>query len=173
MTAGPPPPQRVPAEPDEASASMDEVIALLEKMIARASTFSEDARNRRVDDEWSTIESIRHMVFVIDIWLGKMIRRQDDPFHPIGLPPHFLPAKPEGSSIDPQAHPGFDEACEVLMGRIGTLDAFVASLSPGELQRPIGTHAGTVAGGLGVVFDELTYHAGFVNRDLDKIEGTR
>lgn len=167
--AGPPPPERVPADVDAARESLAVVVDVLDSTIARASALSDAQRDTRVDDEWSAVESIRHLVFVIDIWLGKLIQGADDPFHPIGLPPHFVPSKPPGSSVDPDARPTFDEACEVLRGRLATLTAFIDALTSDDLARPIGTHAETVAGGLGVIFDELTYHAGFMNRDLDVI----
>jgi hypothetical protein len=173
MTTGPPPPQRVPADPAAARVSVAEVTRLLEATVARASTLSEADRNQRVNDDWSTVESIRHVVFVIDVWVGKLIKGEDDPFHPIGLPPHFVPAKPPGSSVDPDARPTFDEARDVLRGRLASLGAFVTSLDQADLDRPNDTHAKTVAGALGVVFDELTYHDGFINRDLDVIEKAR
>ena len=42
-----------------------------------------------------------------------------------------------------------------------------------ELDRAIEAHAGTVAGALGVLFDELAAHNRFINRDLDLIESSR
>ena len=138
--------------------------------MARASTFTEDQRHQRVDDEWSTVESLRHIVFVVDVWLGRIIKGEDDPFHPMGLPPHFAPRKPPGSSIAPDAAPTFEEACEAVRGRLEILSAFVNALAPDELARPIEGHAKTVAGGLAVIFDELQAHNYFMNRDLDVIQ---
>jgi hypothetical protein len=163
----------VPADVDAARSSVLSVTEALEATMARASSFSVEELNRRVDDEWSTVESIRHIVFVIDVWLGKAINGADDPFHPIGIPPHFVPRVLPGSSIDADASPTFDEGCEVLRGRLATLASFVDGLTDDGLARKIGTHAGTVAGGLGVIFDELTYHDMFINRDLTKIEQGR
>jgi hypothetical protein len=171
--SGPPPPQRVPADPDEARRHAADVRDLLEATIARASAFTEDDCNRRVDDEWSSVESLRHIVFVVDVWLGRTIKGETDPFHPMGIPPHFVPRVLPGSSIDPDVSPTFDEACEALRERLATLNAYMDALSPDELSREIGTHAKDVAGGLGVIFDELTFHNGFINRDLDKIERVR
>lgn len=167
---GPPAPQRVPADVEEAHRHVGDVRDLLEATITRASAFTEEDRNRRVNDEWSTVESFRHIVFVVDVWLGKTIKGEDDPFHPTGIPPHFVPRVFPGSSIDPEASPTFAEACEVLRGRLSTLDAYVEKLGADELAREIGTHAKTVAGGLGVIFDELTFHNSFINRDLDIIK---
>jgi hypothetical protein len=171
---GPPPkPRNVPADARDGQKHVTTVTDLLETSIARASTFTEEERNQRVDDEWSMVESLRHIVFVVDVWLGRTIKGEEDPFHPIGIPPHFVPRKLPGSSIDPDVDPTFDEACDVLRGRLATLDEFCSALTMDELARPIGGHAETVAGGLGVIFDELTFHNGFINRDLDKIEKAR
>jgi hypothetical protein len=168
MTDGPPPIQNIPADIDAARASVDEVATKLNATIARASRLTEDQRRQRVNDEWSAIESLRHIVFVVDIWLGKLIRGEDDPFHAMGLPPHFVQQPPP--SIDPNADPTFDEACEAVRGRLEILRSYVDGLAPEEMSRGIGTHAKNVAGGLGVIFDELLAHDSFINRDLNEIE---
>ncbi len=171
--SGPPPIQRAPADVDAAHASIAGVKHLLETTIERSSSFTADERSQRVDDEWSTIESLRHITFVIDVWLGRTLKGEEDPFHPIGIPPHFVPRVLPGSSIDADADPTFEETCDVLRGRLETLAAFCQALTPDELARPIGGHAETVAGGLGVIFDELHAHNFFINRDLDKLEKAR
>jgi hypothetical protein len=145
----------------------------LERTMLRVSSFRDDDRHRRVNDEWSAVESLRHLVLVIDIWLSKAILGQPDPFHPIGLPPSFMPPKLPGSSIDPEARPAFDETCQVLHGRIAGLRTYVDALTQEELDRSIKAHAGSVAGALGVLFDEMAAHNRFVNRDLDLIESSR
>jgi hypothetical protein len=53
------------------------------------------------------------------------------------------------------------------------LESFVASLEDTDLERPNATHAKNLAGALAVVFDELTAHNLFINRDLDAIEQAR
>ena len=138
----------------------------------RASSLPDNDRHRRVNDEWSTVESLRHLVLVIDLWLSKAILGHPDPFHPIGLPPSFMPPTLPGSSIDPDARPAFDEACQVLRQRLADLRTYVDALTQEELDRPIEAHAGTVAGALGVLFDELAAHNRFINRDLDLIESS-
>ena len=141
--------------------------------MVRASSLPDDDRHRRVNDEWSTVESLRHLVLLIDLWLSKAILGHSDPFHPMGLPPSFMPPKLPGSSIDPDARPAFDEACQVLRARIAALRTYVDGLTQAELDRSIEAHAGTVAGALGVLFDELAAHNRFINRDLDLIESSR
>ncbi len=161
----PPPPRPVPtvaAAREIASALTDQ----LEATMRRAALLTDDARQQRVNDEWSVVESLQHLIFVVDVWLGRTIRGAEDPFHPIGLPPSFVPRTLPGSSIDAEARPTFDEACEVLRERLADLRGYLDALPPDELGRSIGTHAATVAGGLGVIFDELAAHDHFINRDL-------
>jgi DinB family protein len=148
--------------------------AELERTMLRAKSFPDEDRHRRMNDEWSTVESLRHLVLVVDLWLSKAILGEQDPFHPIALPPTFMPPKLPGSSIDPDAGPSFDEACEVLRGRLSAVRTYVdEGLTQEELERPIKAHAGTVGGALGVLVTELKAHASFMTRDLDLIEAER
>jgi DinB superfamily len=139
----------------------------------RASSLPDVDCHRRVNDEWSVVESLRHLVLVIDLWLSKAILGHSDPFHPMGLPPSFMPPKLPGSSIDPEARPAFDEACQVLRERLVGFRTYAGALTQEELDRSIEAHAGTVAGALGVLSDELAAHNRFINRDLDLIESSR
>ena len=170
--APPPPPPPVTPVPDVGTAreSAESVRVRLEATMSRASSFTEDALHLRVNDEWSTVESMRHLVLVVDLWLSRTILGEKDPFHPTALPPTFMPPKlfPD-SSIDPDVRPSFDEACEVLRGRIAGLGRYVDELTADELARPIEAHAHTVGGALSVIFSELTAHDRFINRDLDQV----
>jgi len=162
--------------PDIATARQKDAEAerRLAATVDRLGSFTEAQRHQRVDDEWSAVESVRHLVLVIDLWLSKAIRGERDPFDPIALPPTFMPPKlfPD-SSIDPDAHPSCDEACAVLRGRIEDLHRYIDSLTADELDRPIEAHAGTVGGALDVLFTELAAHDHYINRDLDRIEADR
>jgi hypothetical protein len=171
----PPPPPVVPVETvDEARASAAADIARLEATMDRASgSFTEEERSLGVDDEWSTVQSLRHLVLVVDLWLTKTILGEADPFHPMALPPSFMPPRLPGTSIDPDASPTFGEACEVLRGRLEAIRSYVGTLTAEELARPVPAHAKTVGGALSVLFSELRAHDRFVNRDLDVIEERR
>lgn len=170
------PPPRLPAlapVPDvhTARASAAQCDARIETTIRRARTFTEGERQQRVDDEWSTVESLRHMILVIDLWLSHTIQGDDDPFHPMALPPTFMPPTLfPGTSVDPNARPSFDTACEVLRQRIAALGHFVEELvTTDELARPVDAQLQTVAGALSVIFHELAAHDRFINRDLDHL----
>lgn len=171
MPEAPPPPPPVhpvpdvPAARERARSARDR----LETTIARASGFTEDQRNERVDGEWSTIESLRHLVLVIDLWLSRTILGNPDPFHPIALPPSFMPPKlfPE-SSIDPDARPSFAEACDVIRDRLAAVQAYVDGMTEADLERSVAAHAKTVGGALSVLFNELAAHDAFIHRDLER-----
>ena len=108
----PPPPPVVPV-PDVATARalFAEAQVRLDTTIRRLGLFTEDERHGRVDDEWSAVESLRHLVLIIDLWLSKAIIGEHDPFDPIALPPTFMPPKlfPD-SSIDPDAQPTYEDS---------------------------------------------------------------
>lgn len=139
----------------------------------RASGFSAAELGRGVNDEWPTVQSLRHVVLVVDLWLSRNILGGEDSFHPIALPPSFAPAKLPGSSIDPDADPSFEEAREVVRTRLGPVTDHVTRLNEDEFEWPTETHAKTVAGALDVLFKELLAHNYFMNRDLDIIEKQR
>ena len=115
------------------------------------------------------MQSIRHLVMVLDGWFSRTIKGEDDPFHPIGLPPSFMPPRPEGTSIDPEADPSFEEARDVLRERFAAFREYVDQLTQEELSRPIDNFTGSVHGSLWVIFGELWAHDRFMNRDLDVI----
>ena len=170
----PPPPPIVPVPSVEAAhASAAEATGGLEATMRRTTSFSDEELHRSVNNEWSTVDSLRHVVLIIDLWLSKAILGEQDPFHPIALPPTFMPPKLPGSSIDPDARPTFDEACDVLRGRLATVRAYIDKLTPDDLERPVKAHAKTVGGALDVLFGEMKAHNRFINRDLDIIEGSR
>lgn len=142
----------------------------LERTITRASSFTERQRHQRVDDEWSTVESLRHLVLVIDLWLARAILGDPDPFDSMALPPTFMPPTLfPGSGIDPDADPSFEEVCGVLRRRVAGLTEYLDGVADDDLVRPVDAHVGTVGGALAVVFHEMEAHDRFVNRDLDRL----
>jgi hypothetical protein len=67
--APPPPPPPVVPVPDVLTAR--ESLALAQRRLdattSRLVSFTEDERQQRVDDEWSAVESLRHLVLTIDL----------------------------------------------------------------------------------------------------------
>ncbi len=169
-------PERKKLFPTEPEAFPDALAILeeqLERTWERARKLTEVQRNQRVDEEWSTVETVRHLIFVVDGWISGTVLGRKNPHHPIGLPPTFMTAKPEGTAIDPDARPAFEEALDVWRGRLDVLRGVVAGLTTEELARPIPQlHANTILGALWIVFDEVWAHNQFMNRDMGVLESS-
>ena len=85
--------------------------------LAAAEDLPESVRQERVEEEWSLVETLRHLVFVTDAWFGRAVLGRDHPYHPFGLVPAFLG---DGSrlGLDPSAAPSFAEVLAVREARV-------------------------------------------------------
>jgi DinB superfamily len=86
--------------------------------VARARTLPEASLFERVDDEWSFVETLRHLIFATDAWLLRMVRQLSHPYHPWGLAGSFL-TDPASLGIDPEARPSLDDVLAVRRERSG------------------------------------------------------
>jgi len=82
-------PERARMAPHD-SDGFREAWAILERLwegtVARARTFPEEALHRSVDDEWSFIQTLRHLNFASACWVNRMILGDVSPWHPLDLP---------------------------------------------------------------------------------------
>src|SRR6476660_6847235 len=62
---------RDPQTVADISAAFDLMESLWEETVARARTFTPDQLNERVDDEFSFLETLRHLVFANDCWVSR------------------------------------------------------------------------------------------------------
>src|SRR5947209_19986104 len=60
------------------------------RTLARARTLPEGLLYERVDDDWSFVETQRHLILATDAWLFRMVRHTSHPYHPWGLAGSFL-----------------------------------------------------------------------------------
>ncbi|MGH7692226.1 MAG: DinB family protein [Candidatus Dormibacteria bacterium] len=142
--------------------------------VERARALPEPLLNQQVDEEWSFVETLRHMIFAIDSWLGRMIRQQDHPFHPFGIAGPWL-QDPGGLGLNVEASPSSSEVLEVFWERIAEVRATIASVTPGELERvceppAVPGHPNRtepVGQCLRVILNEAWLHSRYANRDLD------
>src|SRR3990170_3265403 len=56
----------------------------------RAGSMAEGSEDIGVDDEWSMVETLRHLIFVHDSWFRRCILGLTEPFTAMGLGPHFV-----------------------------------------------------------------------------------
>jgi hypothetical protein len=174
-------PERTKLSPSD-PAGFAEALALVEsrwqETIARGRELGEDATHQRVDDEWSFVETLRHMLFVIDAWVSRVVLGADD-FHRLALPPTFIRGDLSTFGMEIGASPTLDETIAAYESRLSTLRGVVEKLTPEELTRdcspkgpgfpPEGIPA-TVIAALHTVLNEAWFHNRFANRDLDTIE---
>lgn len=131
-----------------------------------------DRLNLQVNEEWSALESLRHLVFVADDWYGRTVRDETMPYWSGGLMPSFL-NHPERVGIDESADPDLDQVLGVFQKRMAQLDASFSNLTADELLRSCsGSYsAGTsqpvsVRTCLQALLEEFAAHRRYVERDL-------
>ncbi|MDN5797234.1 MAG: DinB family protein [Intrasporangium sp.] len=135
-------------------------------------------QNRRVDGEWSAVETLRHLVFVTDAWFRRGVLGVEKPYHPIGLAPHFVKNQHE-MGLDPEAHPTLEEVRVVRAAQATEILAYLFEATDEALEEP-GARTSepgwpsdpsdeTVLGCLQVLLDEEWAHHQFCVRDLARL----
>jgi hypothetical protein len=147
--------------------------------VARAERLPEPALRLRVDDEWSFVETLRHLVFATDAWAGRAILDEPLPYHPLGLPyTGYPPADAAALGIDIDARPSLAEVMEVRDNRMALVRGIVDGLADASLERvcprppapgyPEETRS--VGRCLRVVMREECEHRRYAVRDLAALE---
>jgi len=146
--------------------------------LERARQLPERQLHVRLDDEWSFVETLRHLIFVTDAWIGRVVVGDASPFLPIGLPPAFVK---DGASygIDPDAEPDLDTVVDVRASRFALVERVARQASSDELERvcdhnpaagyPLETQH-RVLDCIWTVLDEEWWHHQYATRDLETLE---
>ncbi|MFC8300001.1 DinB family protein [Micromonospora orduensis] len=140
--------------------------------VDRVRALPEGAADVSVDGEWSFAQTLRHLVFATDAWLGKAILRLPRPFHPLGQSHVEYETDGFDMSVFATAPPTFDEVLEVRAQRQAMLRDFLATATPELLaeQRPSvwwpEQHV-SVLHCVHVIFTEEWQHLRYAVRDLD------
>ncbi|HEY2879335.1 DinB family protein [Nocardioides sp.] len=134
---------------------------------------------RSVNDEWSAVQTLRHLVFVHDSWFRRCCLGSTALFTPIGLGIEAVPDREE-QGLDPTADPTLDEVLAVRDEQGDELETWLETITPEQLRAPAPIpddgrwppYAGgrSVKQCLGTVLDEDWAHHGFCVRDLDLIQ---
>jgi hypothetical protein len=146
----------------------------------RASRLPEDLQLRRVDGEWSFVETLRHLVCATDCWLYRAILLERHPYHPLGLT--WTGAGPEFDSaigLDTSVAPGLAEVLPVRLEHQQAVRTTLDHLTDRELAEvrsapdtpghPNGEHS--VLHCVHVILNEEWEHHRYAVRDLDQLEG--
>ncbi|WP_228387430.1 MULTISPECIES: DinB family protein [unclassified Nocardioides] len=79
-------------------AGYQEAFTLLEQLwsdtVDRARGLDAALLHERVDDEWSFTDTLRHLVFATESWIGRVVQGVPSPWHPLSLPWEQMPPTP-------------------------------------------------------------------------------
>lgn len=164
---------------DELRAAWVLVDAMWAALVTRAAALPEAARRERVGGEWSVTETLRHLVFAVDIWVGRMLAGEAHPWHPIGRPTGDCPAESVAEmGVDADSDAPWDEVVAVWESRRARAAARFATVTDADLDvevtrapsPDIGDETHSVRECLRVVVHELSEHHRYAARDLDVVE---
>ncbi len=128
-------PERVLMRPVDA-AGFRTAWEVLEKLwgetVERARALPPELLHERVDDEWSFIETQRHLVFVTDAWVRRALLGEPSPWDPLDLPHDEMGDVP-GVPRDQDARPPLDEVLLLRAERAATVRAVLAGLTDERL----------------------------------------
>ena len=94
--------------------------------VARAERLPEPVRHERVDDEWSFVETLRHLIFATDAWASRTILDEPMPYHRLGFTQtSYPPADAAALGIDLDVRPSFAEVMRVRVDRMALVRGIV------------------------------------------------
>ena len=134
---------------------------------------------RSVNDEWSAVQTMRHLVFVHDSWFRRCCLGSTERFTPMGIGPDVEPYR-EAHGLDRSLDPALDEIVNVRAAQAAELEAWLDDVTAEQLAAPAPVpeddvwppyaRGRTVRQCLRTVLNETFEHHGFCVRDLDLIE---
>ena len=143
------------------------------KTVGRAKTLPDERLHESVNDEWTFVETLRHLVFAMDKWFTVPILGED--FQPIGLPNSGSLDFP-WPDLDYDLTPSVARVLEVRAGRAARFRDYLASVATTDFARPIdvlenGTNP--LRECVYTVFEEEFWHNRYARRDLAELEARR
>jgi hypothetical protein len=177
-------PDRATMRPDDAAGYREawEVLERLwQRTVARARTLPEALLHERVDEEWSFIETLRHLVFTTDAWVRRAMLGDPSPWHALDLPHDEMPDQPSVPR-DRAARPSLDEVLALRADRMATVRHLLTDLTDEQLAgmtEPVSepgypeSESFPVPRCLRAIVNEEWEHRLYAERDLDVLEARR
>ena len=174
-------PERLQLRPTDADgfrAAWPVIEGLWADTVARARALEPALLHEQVDGEWSFIETLRHLAFATDCWIGRAILGDPTPWHPLDLPWDQMPDT-DGVPRDRDVRPSLDEVLALRAERMAMVAGVLADLTDEQLAsttepvegpgwpRP---EAYPVKEVLETVLREEWWHNQFAERDLAVLE---
>jgi hypothetical protein len=161
-------------DPDSLRSAWSALELAWDAAIARVATMPAGTVDTPLDDEWSFAQTLRHLVFAIDAWIGKTVRRIEQPFHPLG---QTIPESADDGvdlSLFVTGTPPYPEVLAAYASRTEMVRRLLADVTREELDEdrphPWGPeHRVTVRHCVGTILDEGWEHLRYATRDLDAL----
>jgi hypothetical protein len=170
-----------PADPAGFRAAWDILGRRWEQTVERARRLPPERLHESVDGEWSFTETLRHLAFATDSWVGRAILGDPAPWDPLGLPWDGMPDTP-GVPRDRDARPSLD----TVLALRETRRAMVRDVLAGLTDESLAAHTTPVDGPgwpppesfpvkkcLLIVLNEEWEHRLFAERDLAALEARK
>jgi hypothetical protein len=166
-----------PTDPAGFAESWTMIEGLWAGTVERARRLPEAALHERVDLEYCFLETLRHLIFATDAWIGRMVLGERQPLSPIGV------AHDENDielPLDPTADPDLDEVLVVRAERMAKVRSVIESVTTEELDEvrrpedddgyPPSDAVRPVGECLRTILREEWHHHQFAVRDLAVLE---
>jgi len=147
--------------------------------VERARRLPPELLDEQVEEEWSFIQTLRHLVMATDAWVLRALLGDPAPYHPLGLP-HSEIDDPDGLlPRDLDARPTLDEVLAVRADRMARVAEFIAGLTDERLAgmtEPVlepgypASESYPVRRCIGAILNEEWEHRRFAERDLAVLE---
>jgi uncharacterized protein YjbI with pentapeptide repeats len=174
-------PDRAKMRPDGAAGfreAWDVLERLWQQTVERAHGMPPELLHERVDDEWSFIETLRHLVFATDAWVKRAILGDPSPWDPLDLPHDEMREEPSIPRLR-DARPSLDEVLALRADRMATVRGVIMSLTDEQLAsmtEPVlgpgypAPESFTVRRCLQGILSEEWEHRLYAERDFDVLE---
>jgi len=147
--------------------------------VARARRLDPGLLHESVDGEWSFVQTLRHLAFASESWVGRGILGDPRPWHPLSLPWDQM-SEIEGVPRDRDARPSLDEALGLRHDAMALVRRVVDDLTEEQLSTESEPLVGAgwppegarleVRECLLVVLNEEWWHRMYAERDLAVLE---
>jgi uncharacterized protein YjbI with pentapeptide repeats len=147
--------------------------------VERARALEPSLLHESVDGEWSFIETLRHLAFATDAWIGRAVLGDPSPWSPLDLPWDEMPDEPS-TPRDRAARPSLAEVLELRRQRTETVrrviedltdESLAASTTPVEAPGWPRPRSYPVRECLLTVLNEEWEHRLYAERDLAVLSG--
>lgn len=171
-----------PTTPDGFREAWDLDERLWAATVARARRLDPELLHESVAGEWSFIQTLRHLAFATESWIGRAVLGDPSPWHPLSLPWDEMAPQP-GVPHDREARPSLDEALTLRHQAMALMRGVVDGLTDEQLDSRTAPPTGPGWPPEGATFDvrlclltvlnEEWWHRVYGERDLAVLEDGR